>query len=72
MKNIYEELTKNPDYVKHLSNLSDAERGYIEGFAINLSKYADDMLINIFKGLGSTKVTEEEVERAIRDRTGGV
>lgn len=71
MKTVYENLIGNKDYASYLSSLSPDDRKYIEGFAVNLSKYADDMLINLFSQLGSTKVTQEELERAIRDRTGG-
>jgi len=72
MKTIYEKLLENPDYAKYVSVLGEEDRKYIEGFALNLSKYADEMLIKQFSKLNGTKVTEKELTRAIRDRTGGV
>jgi hypothetical protein len=71
MKTVYEKLLENPDYAKYVSALGDEDRKYIESFAVNLSKYADEMLVTYFTKLGNPKVTESELSQAIRDRTGG-
>lgn len=71
MKTVYEKLLENKDYTKYVSSLGKDDREYVENFAVNLSKYADDVLANLLTKLGSTNVSEEDVERAIRDRTGG-
>ena len=71
MKTVYEKLLENKDYAKYVSSLGKDDREYVENFAVNLSKYADDVLANLLSKLGSTNVSEEDVERAIRDRTGG-
>ena len=71
MKTVYEKLLENKDYAKYVSSLGTDDREYVENFAVNLSKYADDVLANLLSKLGSTNVSEEDVEQAIRDRTGG-
>ena len=71
MKTVYEKLLENKDYAKYVSSLGTDDREYVENFAVNLSKYADDVLANLLSKLGSTNVSKEDVEQAIRDRTGG-
>jgi len=71
MKTVYEKLLENKDYVKYVSSLGKDDREYVESFAVNLAKYSDDILTNLLSKLGNTKVSEEDVAQAIRDRTGG-
>lgn len=71
MKTVYEKLLENKDYAKYVSSLGKDDREYVESFAVNLAKYSDDILINLLSKLGNTKVSEEDVAQAIRDRTGG-
>jgi len=68
--NIYEQLVANADFKRLYGDLSENDKKAIDQFAKNISGYADNMLNTAAKGMGNTTITQEELSRVIRDKTG--
>lgn len=70
MKNTYEKLIENKDYDRVLQSMSDEDKKALESFAQGLCQHVDGFLNKILGSIGNQSFSEEEILKAIRDKTG--
>ena len=70
MKDFYEELKSQDKYASILKRLSPEELVVVDARLKAFSRLAQDAVGQIVAGIGNSTFTEEEIARAIKDKTG--